>query len=221
MHAAEIYADVRTNLTAMLRSASEAEAATPVPACPEWTVKDCVAHLAGVATDVLAGRVEGAATDPWTRRQVEERANHTLAAVLDEWDESGPRLEEVLAGAGEAFAPTLALDAASHEHDVLEALGRVDARRESAGVAHGTQVGMAALHRRLEATGLPALEVVSGDESWTVGAGEPAARVEVDRYELFRALVGRRSRAAMRAFTWQGDAAPYVEVFSIFSPPAD
>ena len=36
----------------------------------EWTVKDVVAHLCGACEDILAGRLEGVATDPWTEAQV-------------------------------------------------------------------------------------------------------------------------------------------------------
>lgn len=218
MHPAEVYADVRRSLTALLRTITDEQAAAPVAACPGWTVKDCVAHLAAVATDVLAGRVEGAGTDAWTGRQIAERQHQTMAGVLDEWDEAGPRLEEVLAGAGEASAPILAADAATHEHDVLAALGRSD-RRDSPGVEHGLQVGIGALHHRLTRDGVPALRIVSGDDEWIAGAGEPAATVAADRYDVFRALIGRRSRAQITAFAWDGDPAPYLGAFSLFPPP--
>jgi hypothetical protein len=36
-----------------------------VPACPQWTVHDVVAHLAGGCGDVLAGDIEGVTTAAW------------------------------------------------------------------------------------------------------------------------------------------------------------
>jgi len=34
-------------------------------ACPTWSIKDVYAHLAGIASDILAGNTEGAATEAW------------------------------------------------------------------------------------------------------------------------------------------------------------
>jgi hypothetical protein len=51
---AELYRDGRERLLALGAELGAADAARPVPACPDWTVKDLYAHLAGVAADVLA-----------------------------------------------------------------------------------------------------------------------------------------------------------------------
>jgi hypothetical protein len=59
---AQLYAEARARIVELVRDPS-VDPATPVPACPEWTLGDVVAHLAGVTADVHAGRIDGAATD--------------------------------------------------------------------------------------------------------------------------------------------------------------
>ena len=85
MAVAEHYNSGRHVLTELGLGLDPAQAATPVPACPGWTVKDVYAHLAGVAADVLAGNLEGVATPPWTARHVADRADQSLTQILAEW----------------------------------------------------------------------------------------------------------------------------------------
>lgn len=53
-----------------------------------------------MAADVLARRLDGMMTEPWTARQVRERASASLAEVCAEWAASGPRLEARPGGGG-------------------------------------------------------------------------------------------------------------------------
>ena len=41
-----------------------------VAATPAWSLHDLLAHIVGVADDVVSGRVDGYASADWTRRQV-------------------------------------------------------------------------------------------------------------------------------------------------------
>ena len=45
----------------------------PAPATPSWRAHDILAHLVGVTDDVVHGRLEGIASDPWTQAQVDAR----------------------------------------------------------------------------------------------------------------------------------------------------
>jgi hypothetical protein len=47
-----------------------------VPTCPGWTVRDVVAHLAGLCEDWVQGRLAGYASEAWTANQVERLASH-------------------------------------------------------------------------------------------------------------------------------------------------
>ncbi|MGA1565876.1 MAG: maleylpyruvate isomerase N-terminal domain-containing protein [Ilumatobacteraceae bacterium] len=64
------YSATRERIVHLLRTASTDDANRQVPACPEWTVADLAAHIAGLAEDIIAGRVEGAGTDPWNLMRV-------------------------------------------------------------------------------------------------------------------------------------------------------
>jgi len=102
----QAYVDIRTRLIELGRSLDDAQAAAMVAACPKWTVKDAFAHLVGNNADGIAGRMDGVTQDWWTQRQVDERSGHTLAEVLDEWDELSPAFEAGLRSA-ETVRPEL------------------------------------------------------------------------------------------------------------------
>ena len=70
--------------------------ATVVPGCPEWSVHDLVAHMAGVTDDVTHGRIDGVGTDPWTAKQVAARKGASLAEMLTEWEANAPAFEDTV-----------------------------------------------------------------------------------------------------------------------------
>lgn len=219
MTPAELYADVRTRLTDLVRGLAPDAVETPVPGCPGWTVRDVVAHVAGVTTDVVNGELYGAGSDPWTERQVAERKGRTLDALLDEWTASSARLEAMLDGAPKAMSRTLLIDLVTHEHDVRGAVG-VPGGTDSEAYAvarKGFHVGLA---KAIEEKGLPGLRLTAAD-GWEFDAGPTPAAATVrakDSYELFRALAGRRSRGQVLAFEWEGDPEPYLPVLNHFGP---
>jgi hypothetical protein len=62
------------------------------------------------------------------------------------------------------------------------------------------------------------LRILTGEDRFIVGSGEPVTTVEVDLYEFWRSALGRRSRAQMAAWTWSGDPAPYLQAIPRFGP---
>lgn len=218
---AAYYRETRERFTELLRSLSPDQLATPVPATPLWTVLDVARHLAGVCDDVISGRLEGAATDPWTERQVAARHDATVDDVIAEWDEKGPQMEGIFDAAGTA-AFRLVIDAVTHEQDVRGALG-LDGARDTAAAEWSLQQLVANVDRQIKKAGAPPLRITSGVDEWLVGGdGEPAATLDADRYELLRALIGRRSVRQMEAYGWTGDAARYVSLLPVFPPsPGD
>jgi hypothetical protein len=99
MTPAELYADVRIRISDLVRDLPEDRTRLAVPGCPGWTVHDVVAHSTGVVADVNAGRLDGAATDAWTRGQVDARRDAKTNDVLDEWAAEAatfePKLDEL------------------------------------------------------------------------------------------------------------------------------
>jgi uncharacterized protein (TIGR03083 family) len=242
-----VYGAGRQRLTELVSGLSEEAASKPVPACPEWTVHDVIAHLAGVCSDVVNGNLEGVATDPWTAKQVEARKDWPLAKVIDEWTEHAAQVEPIVQFFPGRVSEQFVLDFTTHEHDVRQALGSPGARD-----SEGVQVGVRFMVEigfltGIAMRGLPALEIQADDQRWVAGglgpaaadvdaavmakaggvltAGEPPlvsdaspeGALKVSSFELMRALSGRRNAEQIKAFDWSVDPAPYLPAFQ-FGP---
>jgi uncharacterized protein (TIGR03083 family) len=218
MDAGEIYAETRGRIVQLVAGRPEGDLDRMVPATPAWRVRDVVAHLTGGCDDILAGRLDGVTTEPWTAAQVDKRKGTPLDAVLAEWAELSPRIEDQLRQFGEVMGALVA-DIATHEQDLRGALQQPGAR-DSAGMDFGLQLLVSWLDGRLEEHGL-GLRVRAANQEWEVGKGAPGATVTApDAYELNRALLGRRSRAQVAAWEWDAEPSPYLDAFFTF-PPRD
>ena len=215
---AGLYRETRERLTDLLREVDGTESATPVPSTPGWTVKDVAAHLSGLAADWVNDRVEDYGTETWTAHQVETRRILSLEEVLAEWSSTSPefeaRMDDPTARWVPEYAPYLAIsDLTIHEHDIRGALGSPGAR-DSAGVQLGMKTYVTGVRQRHAEAGLgPMLIRETDGRDWPVGTGEPVITVSAPRFEFFRAMAGRRTRAQVRDFEWNGDPEPFVELF--------
>ena len=209
---AAAYTGGRGRITRLVAGLDEQEAATIVAGCPEWTVKDVVAHLTGICSDILAGNIEGVATDPWTAAQVDARRPLPLAQLVAEWDEVGPQIEAMLPSFPPEPATQLITDLTTHEHDLRGALDRPGAR-DSDAVAIGLAFTAPNFLTSIADRDLPALSLRAGDSEWAPDGARPAVSVSADRFELLRALTGRRSASQLRQLTWEGDPEPYLPAF--------
>jgi uncharacterized protein (TIGR03083 family) len=211
----EVYRAIRQDLLDELGADPAAVADLRVPACPEWTVKDVLAHLGGVAADALAGNLDGVSTDAWTAAQVDARRSWTLAEVLEEWARNGPVLDEALTALGAELDPRALLDAWTHQHDVREALGRGPAP-EPVGRWHTARTLLDRVGDEVAAGRLPPLRVVL-DGSVRLDAGG-ATVVRTSTHEWARALLGRRSRRQVLAWSWTGtDPAGFLDGLQVFA----
>ena len=77
------YAAGRRRLSEVVLDLGPEEVARPVPACPDWTVHDVVAHLAGVCADVVAGQIEGITTAAWADAQVRRGGCRSLPELVE------------------------------------------------------------------------------------------------------------------------------------------
>jgi len=107
-------ADVVTGLT-------PAQLTTVVPATPEWTVEQLLAHLAGTAADVTTGQVDGAPGDAWTARQVNERRDAETSELLAELRGTRPAMTEIIQANDR---PAVVWNLVVHLADLTEALQR-------------------------------------------------------------------------------------------------
>lgn len=216
----DLYRAGHERVVALARTLSDDDLARAVPACPEWTVRDVVVHLTALAAESTSGRMEpgpgGVPDDTVTARQVAERADTDLEAVLAEW--TGVVDAVVTALDTRQAPPNIALDVLTHEADVAEALGRPAPPAEAWGLAAQWMArGMVG-----QMAGPGTLVVRTGDAELRGGSGaEPTSTVAVEPYELWRGLFSRRSRAQIAAWDWSGDPTRWIDRFGVFGPRDD
>lgn len=228
---ADLYEQLRDEISELVAGLEPQALGTPVPATPGWTIKDVVTHLTADATCAIAGDFpreffeafgEPAAVakvNEWTARQVRDRKDRSLEELLQEWKTSGTDLAEMMRGNQPwpedmlTFVDRILLtDAAVHRQDIFGALG-IDRARESAPIKIGLSGYIATMGWRLAAAGLAPLRFDVAEKSYVAGEGEPEATVHASRFELFRAMSGRRSPEQIAAYRWEGDADAYIPYF--------
>ena len=208
-YAAE-YASGRSRIRSLLATCSLADAATIVPACPDWTVHDTCAHLAGVSRALVERDNPGSDVQAWVDDHVRVRAERSVAQILDEWDEVGPGFEAIMRKVPRAFGG-LIYDVIAHEHDIRGALVQPGAR-DSDGVWASLEILIATISTDLVRLGpVPgSLHLRADDREWLVGAGAPTASLSTTPWELMRVLGSRRSRVQFLAAGWTGDVEPFL-----------
>ena len=213
MDLARLYADAQQRVIDLVAPLSPPTLATPVPGTPLWTVEQLIAHLAGVATDLIGGNVEGVATEPWTARHVAERRGQPLSVVLSAWRDRTPELLAMLATPGRVDAS--AFDILTHEHDLRGALG-LAGPSDDAAVAGVTARVTRRVDHLVVAGDLPGLRLVNDTDEWVCGSRDIGVTGRAPTMEWFRALFGRRSAAQILTYTWDGDPSPYFGLLNLF-----
>lgn len=207
------YRNARRRISTLVEGLTADQLRMPVPATPEWTVQDVLAHMVGGAADEDAGRMDAAGSEQWTQRHVDERRDRSVQLLLAEWDRFGPAVEAGLAGR-KMTGPNLAADVICHEGDLHEALGlgRVDREHWQPFL----EVMMRFVRGQLRTS--TALSIIDDQgQQWNCGSGESAAVVRADGYELLRASFSRRSRGQIAAWDWTSVPDPtMVERFGCF-----
>ncbi|KDN18843.1 hypothetical protein DV20_28260 [Amycolatopsis rifamycinica] len=204
------YPEVRRGVRALLEG-RPAGHRRPVPACPEWTVEDLLAHLTTIAARVLTRH--GGTPPP---------APAGVPALLDHWDDLGEDLDRRLAEAGGRTGEVMVMDAFTHELDLRAALG-VPPPAEHLAWAPSFEVLVRGFSGSITARGLPALRLrTTGGSEWTAGEGRPAAALTAPALELYRALAGRRSPGQLAELDWSEPPSQWLPAFTWgpFSPPA-
>lgn len=237
---AAAFREIRRSLTEQLLDIDSEAWETPIPTRREWTVKDTLAMLAGFAEALIEGRWDEDYSDSWSDKGLRERLLDRFQAMIDvrrdrsgadiltEWTTLAPRMERLMAGE-EAFLPGIHPFAAwtylwavvQNAHNIWTALGVASKQRDSEATSLCLESAVYWLDMRLQAKGIPALRVRTGEQEWVIGDGIPQATVTAPKFELFRALSGRRSLDQIRSFSWDGDPGPYLGVFSPFEPPLE
>ena len=212
------YDQERLAFVARLQPLAAEQLGRQVPATPLWSVHDVLAHVVGITADLNAQRFGDGDTDAWTRAQVETRRDRSIAELATEWDHEAPTFVTGLRLFGYGFGAHYLGDLLQHVGDVEAALGRPPAR-DDLSLAVALDFYLESLEESLAEADLGALAVQVDHEGWTLGPGPVVASLRAPRYELFRALGGRRTRREIAGLDWSGDADPVIDLLSRYPMP--
>src|SRR6266851_2310121 len=140
---AAAYHDARIAMVTLAREHADETRETRVPACPDWTVHDLIAHVTSIANDLAGGLVPPDLNliqfwdeDIARRREafidtaLAKRRDLPLEEIIAEWDTAAERLEGMMRGEQPfpEHAPPLVewivvTDIGVHLQDLLGALG--------------------------------------------------------------------------------------------------
>ena len=233
-----IYAAQQEQLTSLVLDHADRNL-DRVPACPEWKVRDVLAHVVGLASDAVTGSLptlnlleqwrddEVVETrDRMTADQVDRLADRSIGDLADDWRQLTGTMSPMMSGEIPFPGPSpfglsavLVTDLAVHDQDVRGALGAPRA-------ADGPALSLAlatycfGVDYRIRELDLPALALQYGNKQRILGNGEPEVTVTGDRFELLRALGGRRSRKQILAFDWVGDPSSYLALIPAYGERA-
>ncbi len=206
---ARIYQDTKERITTMVNALDDAGLKTAVAACPGWSIRDVVAHLAATADDIGQGRLTGAPTDDETAAQIARFDGQHVSDVIAAWTDAAAHLDHLAETRGVELPVG---DVTSHEHDVRAALGRPGAR-DSDAVRYSSD----RLLKNLR-TPVP-LRVAVEDGEYRSGPDDGAEiRLRTTRFEAVRWRTGRRSRAQLAAMDWSEDPARVLDHLYMFGP---
>ncbi|WP_396935131.1 maleylpyruvate isomerase N-terminal domain-containing protein [Mycolicibacterium sp.] len=181
---------------------------TRLPACPLWSVRDVVAHLAAVAEDWVSGTMTVPPTDAETAAQIARFEGHDTADVLAAWDSAAGQLQRL---AADGTAPPLG-DIVVHEHDIRGALGVPGARTDAAVWQVSDQL------LDMLRTPVPVRVTVEDGEYRAGPRTGDEITLRTTRFEALRWRSGRRSHAQLAAMDWSADPAPVLEHLYLFGP---
>lgn len=181
-----------------------------VPACPDWSVADLLAHMIGLGADVLGGDEPDDHNEAWTRAQVEARRGRGRDDLLTEWLEVSGPLREWMREHGSRPLN----DVVIHEQDLRSAVEEPGGR-DGAGLAIVRGRMTERFTSRVEGLAPIALR----GESWSWASGDdPGVVLEASDFDLFRTLSTRRTAQQLRSWTTRGDVTAYLDAFAGLGP---
>lgn len=209
-------------VTALVRDADPEALQRPVPATPDWTGTDLLAHMVGLDADVLRGDEPDDHNPTWTQAQVDTRAGHDAEQMLAEWAALADDVEHYIS----TRDPRPLGDAIIHEQDLRGALLSPGAR-DTAGLALIRHTIADRIGGAVRDADLPALRLeaeAEGDQEpwqWQSSDGEPGVLLAGSGFEIFRAITSRRSEAQLRGMVVRGDVDPYLGHLAALGPLPD
>jgi len=180
-----------------------------VPACPEWTVRDLLAHVV---------RHCRSSRDAWPSRPIEEL---TTAELLEEWARTGPEAEARIAADRPGTNALFVMDTFTHELDLRRVVGeQMPLDHPALPISMGVLLG--GFSYSVQGHGAPPVRIETEGAQWTAGRGPAAATLRAHPLDLYRSLAGRRSHQQIAELSWSAPARPWLPAFTWgpFHPPA-
>lgn len=213
MDGVEEWSRAQSRVLDLVADLTPAQADLRVPACPEWTVRDLLSHVVGLGVDVVGGDEPDDHNAVWTGRQVEQRRDRGVAALVGEWRAVAEPLRSWMRVHG-----TRPLgDVVIHEQDLRGALRSPGAQDTPAVDAMRDRFAGRFAGRVAD---LPPIALLGDRWQWA-SHGSPAdapVAVRAGDFDLFRALTSRRSATQLTAWTARGDVTPYLAGFATLGP---
>ncbi len=208
---ASMYFDVRERIVGAVAMLDDDQLATPVPACPEWTVHALVAHLVAMPMAIVAGDIPeavmgGGDPNPWLAQLVADNQHRTVSDLARWWASDDDALAATLAGAGLLLA-----DLFTHEGDLHGALGST-AHRNIPELDSQIDAAMAGLQKDITTAGLPPIAVDNGTERRVSADGTPGWTLRTGFWEAHRVFNSRRTPEEILALPHDGDPSIYFDV---------
>ena len=228
MNQLELYRQGKRSAVDLLLTLDDDALESTCAACPDWSIRDVVAHhvhyLGACAAggvphemqDALMGddetrQLAAEARDAWTQAGVERRRGLPISSVLDEWDHVVATMPD--------HAALAVLDLTMHLFDIKETLGD-DSDRESPLIGEALAgYYYFALSTQLAHTNA-SVALSCTDTGATLVTERQSAIVAGTAYDLLRAVGGRRSRLeADSSLDWGGASETVREHFSVYGWP--
>jgi len=211
----ELFATYRTTRARMTRLAADLsplDLRRIVPACPQWTVFDLIAHVVSMPAAIALGASPRGSITAWLQDLVEDRRDQSVGELTEEWLSLDDDIAVIVKGPGGLLFDDLAV----HEHDLRGTVGAPDhGALEVEVLLPRTLAGFA---ESLRHAGLRSIEVRHGDRMWRSHDSEPGWTLEVAPWEAVRALYSRRTADELRGLPHDGNVEPYLAILDAHLP---
>jgi uncharacterized protein (TIGR03083 family) len=214
----EVYCELRARINELCTGLSAQEWERITPHCPDWTVRETLAHLAGVVDDGINGNLEGVATDKWTAAQIAKRADKSGEEILEEWNTWAPFVEDRATHVGLGFAQ-MVFDAVTHEHDLRVALGKPGAR-DSEALRIGLTFFQARLPASAEKAGVLCPQIIVDGTPLFANPASGALTFTGSLFDVVRSIGSRRTLDEIASLNWSADPRAVMSALLPFAPPA-
>ncbi len=207
----ESYRAVRNELINALASVDDRTATMIVPACPQWTVKDVVAHVCGLNAELLADVPGPLGSDEATTRQVRDRASADLKQVIDEWQSMANAIDARLS-ADDAKARAFLADLVVHVYDLAEVLDQPTLEAANATPAAAHRYVPLLQQQVADQLGVALTVELADGTTWAPAElGHPKVTLRTSPHAFLRGVTGRLRREEVEAFDWSADPAELLD----------